>query len=53
MQEAIFTVLILLCLSFSSPEEELLFQAIGILGADGKVVGSSFPPRNSARRVTA
>ncbi|MGH0176729.1 UNVERIFIED_CONTAM: hypothetical protein FKN15_008487 [Acipenser sinensis] len=47
MQEAIFTVfLILLCLSFSSPESP--FQENGGLGADGEALGSSFPPRNGA-----
>ncbi|MGH0137008.1 UNVERIFIED_CONTAM: hypothetical protein FKN15_061972 [Acipenser sinensis] len=33
-----------------SQEEELLFQAIGELRADGKVPGSCFPPTNFARR---
>ncbi|RXM27287.1 ESF1-like, partial [Acipenser ruthenus] len=33
-------------------EEESLFQVIGRLGADGKVLGSCFPPRNRSRLIT-
>ncbi|MGH0139197.1 UNVERIFIED_CONTAM: hypothetical protein FKN15_042679 [Acipenser sinensis] len=34
-------------------EEELPFQVIGGLGADGEALGSCFPPRNGACRVNA